>query len=901
MRIQRIELDGFGRLEGFSEELADGLHIFFGPNEAGKSTLQQAILALLYGFYETDRARHKESIIQDRHEPWSGVAYRGRLEYELADGRNFRIDRDFSTTDVETRVHELSAGGRDVTDEYGRGRHGNLDFARKHLGMPKAVFEACAFLSQGELFDIQEKAKAIGDTIISLADTAGRDVSAQSALAQLAEVLREQVGGPNARTKPLFIAQRRLEGLERELAEIDAVRGQIAEDASARDEALARAEELRGELLRPRYLLCVAQAEEARQKLAQLDALTQQEEEGQAATAEHEAYARFPVEQRDHVQGEWARIQETEERLTDERATVKEQRSRIEELGRQRESLALEQRELAHLREFPKELLRDVDDLMSDWRVARTRANDAQASLDAVGDIDESLRDFESLDTRVGSLTENDLQRLYDRLSARGGGGLLAAIGRFFGLILRLITRLFGGDQGSADAGESTAASREDAERLLAERDRWSALRPRVERFRNASAAFDSAQTALQDKERVLREALRDVVDDSSDVERAYHVFLQRGHGAERLGQLNAQIVTLDREVATLATTVGRFEQDERQVQSRRTALSEMLRELTGRAGSLGELLAAFDDGCRRRRAYDDAARDLDGTREQRGILLGGRSPEELRQQLTEREGEATQVISEAPSLQGATTHEPPRELSQRIGEIDDDLRAIELRIKGLTTRIDTEMGKLRPRAEVEEEFEGKRRTVESLERFRVELEIATSAINEAAEEAHRDFAPHVGRFLSEHMAQVTAGRYCDVHLDPRTLELRVEVPETRRLEEIEKLSRGTRAGAYLLLRIGLAQHMSSIHEPVPLILDDPLVDLDDTRMEHFLDLLLELAADVQILLFTKDEAIRTWFERHYEGGAPHSLTVLQQPVESTDDSSTVPESVPVNGSDEPA
>ena len=140
-------------------------------------------------------------------------------------------------------------------------------------------------------------------------------------------------------------------------------------------------------------------------------------------------------------------------------------------------------------------------------------------------------------------------------------------------------------------------------------------------------------------------------------------------------------------------------------------------------------------------------------------------------------------------------------------------------------------------------------------------------------------------------MAQVTAGRYRAVHLDPTTLELRVEVPETRRLEEIGNLSRGTRAAAYLLLRIGLAQHMSSIHEPVPLILDDPLVDLDDTRKERFLDLLLRLAADIQIFLFTKDESIRTWFDRHYEGGSPHKLTVLQQPLlEAADDESEVPE-----------
>ncbi|KKL25479.1 hypothetical protein LCGC14_2404900, partial [marine sediment metagenome] len=51
MRLRRIELAGFGCLQSFQTDLAPGLNLFHGLNEAGKSTLQQAVLALLYGFY----------------------------------------------------------------------------------------------------------------------------------------------------------------------------------------------------------------------------------------------------------------------------------------------------------------------------------------------------------------------------------------------------------------------------------------------------------------------------------------------------------------------------------------------------------------------------------------------------------------------------------------------------------------------------------------------------------------------------------------------------------------------------------------------------------------------------------------------------------------------------------
>ena len=45
-----MELPAFGCLRGFQTELAPGLNLFYGLNEAGKSTLQQAVCALLYGF-----------------------------------------------------------------------------------------------------------------------------------------------------------------------------------------------------------------------------------------------------------------------------------------------------------------------------------------------------------------------------------------------------------------------------------------------------------------------------------------------------------------------------------------------------------------------------------------------------------------------------------------------------------------------------------------------------------------------------------------------------------------------------------------------------------------------------------------------------------------------------------
>jgi uncharacterized protein YhaN len=151
VKLTAIDLGGFGCLSDFSCSLAPGLNLFYGDNEAGKSTLQQALCALLYGFYDGDKARPDETQRHKRFKPWDNGPFRGALEYELSDGRAYEVRRDFSSADVFT---QLLDGGVDVSTQFGRGRHGNVPFARRHLGMPRGVFESCAFISQGDVFEV---------------------------------------------------------------------------------------------------------------------------------------------------------------------------------------------------------------------------------------------------------------------------------------------------------------------------------------------------------------------------------------------------------------------------------------------------------------------------------------------------------------------------------------------------------------------------------------------------------------------------------------------------------------------------------------------------------------------------------------------------------------------------
>ncbi|MCG2823427.1 MAG: hypothetical protein L6364_07055, partial [Desulfobulbaceae bacterium] len=72
----------------------------------------------------------------------------------------------------------------------------------------------------------------------------------------------------------------------------------------------------------------------------------------------------------------------------------------------------------------------------------------------------------------------------------------------------------------------------------------------------------------------------------------------------------------------------------------------------------------------------------------------------------------------------------------------------------------------------------------------------------------------------------------------------------------VERMSSGTRDQLYLALRLASLEWRLEGHEPMPLILDDILVNADDARSKAALKILGQLAEKTQIILFTHHRRI---------------------------------------------
>ena len=63
----------------------------------------------------------------------------------------------------------------------------------------------------------------------------------------------------------------------------------------------------------------------------------------------------------------------------------------------------------------------------------------------------------------------------------------------------------------------------------------------------------------------------------------------------------------------------------------------------------------------------------------------------------------------------------------------------------------------------------------------------------------------------------------------------------------------------YLLLRVALTDRLTKGHDTCPLLLDDVTVHADSARTRNILNLLLQVAANRQVVVFTQEEQVAEW------------------------------------------
>jgi DNA repair exonuclease SbcCD ATPase subunit len=194
LKIDRLELKGFGKWTQKEVHFHNGLNVIYGKNEAGKSTLQEFIKAMFF----SDRIIKASDYLR-KYKPWGTDFFGGNLHYTLDNGDSYRVERNFDNGHFKIynqRFQDIS-GAFDIRKDRGP------IFAKEHLGVDAYFFERTVLVRQMQSKLSAASRKELMESAMNLFQTGREDVSVGKVIEELNEIIKKYVGNHRTRNKPL--------------------------------------------------------------------------------------------------------------------------------------------------------------------------------------------------------------------------------------------------------------------------------------------------------------------------------------------------------------------------------------------------------------------------------------------------------------------------------------------------------------------------------------------------------------------------------------------------------------------------------------------------------------------------------------------------------------------------
>ena len=183
MVIREVNIINFGKLQNRKYTFSDGINVIYGENEAGKSTLQQFIKAMLFGL-DKKRGRALEDEYQ-KYEPWDTPAYfAGSLIFETG-GQKFLLERNFYHKEPTVRLVNMG-DLEELSVEKG-------DLAMLLGNVTKSAYENTYCISQAKQLPQSELGTLLADERANLTQTNDASFQLSHALDKLEQKKKQFV------------------------------------------------------------------------------------------------------------------------------------------------------------------------------------------------------------------------------------------------------------------------------------------------------------------------------------------------------------------------------------------------------------------------------------------------------------------------------------------------------------------------------------------------------------------------------------------------------------------------------------------------------------------------------------------------------------------------------------
>lgn len=213
MKIKKLKINSYGKINNKEINLKN-INIIYGKNESGKSTLLNYIISMFYGISKNKNGKILSDY--DRYTPWNSSDFSGNIEYELDNGREYKVYREFNKKNPE--VYDNS--GKDISYEFNIDKKLGNTFFVDQVKVDRDMMVSTLISSQNETEVDNSTQNLLLQKLANLADSGEEDVSYKKAIAKLDKLLLTEVGTSKSQDRPINIANQNIEKYRKEIAEL---------------------------------------------------------------------------------------------------------------------------------------------------------------------------------------------------------------------------------------------------------------------------------------------------------------------------------------------------------------------------------------------------------------------------------------------------------------------------------------------------------------------------------------------------------------------------------------------------------------------------------------------------------------------------------------------------------
>ena len=214
MKIKKIKINNYGNLENKEINLENNINIIYGKNESGKSTLLNYIKNIFYGISKNKNG--KEISDYDKYKPWGKDDFSGKLKYELDNGEEFEIFRDFNKKNPKIFNKDLE----EVSKDFNIVKKDGVQFFYDQTNVDETMFTSTVLSMQNEVKLGKEAQSILVQKLANLAGTGDDNVSFKKVMDKLNKMQVEDVGSDRTQGRPINIVKNRMKEIELVLKEL---------------------------------------------------------------------------------------------------------------------------------------------------------------------------------------------------------------------------------------------------------------------------------------------------------------------------------------------------------------------------------------------------------------------------------------------------------------------------------------------------------------------------------------------------------------------------------------------------------------------------------------------------------------------------------------------------------